>query len=65
MATTARAPSRHPIFFPSAYDRPWYEMPISYTRTRIAATFDVSSGSTPNRSSSMRIRSRISRRNTL
>jgi hypothetical protein len=61
----ARTPSFQPIFLPSSYERPRYETPTSKMRQPSAATLAVSSGSTPNRSSSIVIRSRTSRRKTL
>ena len=38
-----------PIFFPSSYVRPWYEIGISKIRARIRETLQVISGSMPNR----------------
>ena len=45
----AATPSRHVIFFPSAYVRPWYEIGTSYTRAPICERRATISGSMPKR----------------
>lgn len=50
---TALTPSRQPIFLPSAYVRPLYEIPHSKMRSPLLANLAVISGSKPNLFSSI------------
>ena len=62
---TAWNPSLMPIFLPSSYVRPWYEIGTSKMRARIRETLQVISGSIPKRWDRRSSRSTISRRMAL